>query len=240
MPAKIPAEIVKVNLPDSTALALRSKQLLPKLSIKITNQDTLDQATAYAKVADAWIEAAEAAVDPVVDATNKAHKAAVKMRNDLISPVLGPLKVLKSAIFLYIDKVNREARQKQLDAQAEQDKKNREEADRIAKAAKKQGADAETVAEIKETILAKPAPIVQPKATAPEEVTTRVTWDVDREAFDLYALCKAIAAMPKEGNHLLELVEPNWVNLRRRAISGRENTMIPGFTVKKNIGGSIR
>ena len=238
--AKILAEIVKVNMPDSTALATQSKRILPKLAIKITNQETLDEATAWAKTADQWIENAEAAIDPVVDATNKAHKAAVKLRKDLIDPIANPLKLLKTAIFWYIDKVNREARQKQLDIQAEQDRKNKEDADKLAKAAKKTGADAETVEEIRETVLARPAPVVQPKATAPEDVSMRVTWDVDRESFDLYALCKAIAAMPKEGNHLLELVEPNWVNLRRRAISGRENAVIPGFTVKKNIGGSIR
>jgi hypothetical protein len=239
---KVPqqAEIVKVNLPDSTTLAKQSKQLLPKLEIKITNQETLDEATRMANLADQWIENAEALTDPVVDATNKAHKAAVKLRNDLINPVIVPLKALKQSIFSYIDRVNREAKQRQLDAEAEQDRKNREEADRLAKAAVKTGADKETVEEIRDTVLSRPAPIVQPKAKAPENVSTSTRWDVDREKYDLYALCLAIVKFPKEGNHLLALIEPNFPALRTRATEGKENAVIPGFTVKKIIGGSFR
>lgn len=233
-------EYVKVIPPDTTALATQSKQLVSKFTIVIRDQDTLDKATALAKLGDQWIENAEAAIDPVVDATHAAHKAAVKMRNDLIAPIAGPLKILKSAIFAFVEKTRREARQKQLDAEAEQNRKNKEDADRIAKAAKKQGADTETVHEIRETVLARPAPVVEPRYDIPQDVSTRTTWDVDREKYDLYALCAAIVKLPKEGNHLLELVEPNWVNLRRRAVSGKESTIIPGFTVKKSTGGSIR
>jgi hypothetical protein len=233
------AEIVKVFPPDTASLAAQGKRIAPKLTITIKNQETLDDATRWAQAAEQWIENVEATVDPVVKATNDAHKAAVKMRTDLLSPIAGPLKLLKSAIFGYIDKVNRETRQRQLDAEAEQDRKNREEADRIAKAAKKTGADAETVEAVREEVLSRPAPIVQPKVTAPETVQTRVTWDVDRSNYQLYALVKACAAMPEAGNHLLELLEPNWVNLRRRAISGKETAVIPGFTIKKTVGGSL-
>jgi len=233
------AEIVKVKEPDTAAMVAQGKRIIPRLTIVIKDQDTLDDATKWAQAAEQWIENVEATVDPVVDATNKAHKAAVKMRTDLLAPIAGPLKLLKSAIFNFIEKKRREDRQKQLDLEAEQDRKNREDADRIAKAAKKTGADAETVEAVREEVLSRPAPIVQPRVVAPETVQTRVTWDVDRERYSLYTLVKAIAAMPEEGNHLLELVEPNFVNLRRRAVSGKETAVIPGFTVKKTVGGSL-
>jgi hypothetical protein len=233
------AEIVKVKEPDTAAMVAQGKRIIPRLTIVIKDQDTLDDATKWAQAAEAWIKNVEATVDPVVDATNKAHKAAVKMRTDLLAPIAGPLKLLKSAIFNFIEKKRREDRQKQLDLEAEQDRKNREDADRIAKAAKKTGADAETVEAVREEVLSRPAPIVQPRVVAPETVQTRVTWDVDRERYSLYTLVKAIAAMPEEGNHLLELVEPNFVNLRRRAVSGKETAVIPGFTVKKTVGGSL-
>jgi hypothetical protein len=233
------AEIVKVNPPDTSAMVAQGKRIIPRLEIKIKDQDTLDEAHKWAQAAESWIKTVEATVDPVVDATNKAHKAAVKMRTDILAPISGPLKLLKSAIFQYIDKVNRENRQRQLDAEAEQDRKNREDAERIAKAAKKTGADRETVAAVKEEVLSRPAPIVAPKVAAPETVITRTTWDVDRDNYDLYELVKACAALPKAGNHLLELIEPNWTNLRRRAVSGKDTALIPGFTVKSKVGGSL-
>jgi hypothetical protein len=231
--------IVKVKAPDTASMVAQGKRIVPKLSLLITNQDTLNDATMWAKAAEQWIVNVEATVDPVVDATNKAHKAAVKMRSELLAPVAGPLKLLKLAIFTFIETKRREDRERQLKLEAEQDRKNKEDADRIAAAAKKTGADRATVAAVKEEVLSRPAPIVQPKVTAPETVTTRTTWDVNREKYDLYALCVAIAQLPKEGNHLLELVEPNFVNLRRRAVSGHETAIIPGFTVKKTVGGSL-
>jgi hypothetical protein len=55
-------------------------------------------------------------------------------------------------------------RRENLAKQAEQDRINKEAADKAAAAAKKQGADRQTVADIKQAVLSTPAPIVTSKA----------------------------------------------------------------------------
>jgi multidrug efflux pump subunit AcrA (membrane-fusion protein) len=241
---KVPqsGQIVKVNYDTNsqTALVKQRERIVPKLTITIKNQTQLDAAVEMAKLAEQWIENASAFVDPVVKATDAAHKAAVKLRKELTSPVAGPLGILKTAIFNFIAEQGRIQRQAQLDADAEQERINREAAEKAAKAATKAGADKETVAEIRDNVLATAAPLVRSKVQAPADVSTRTTYDVDREDFDLYALAVAIAKLPKTGNHLLELIEPNFVNLRARAVAGKETAVIPGFKVVTKTGGSIR
>jgi hypothetical protein len=241
---KVPqtAEIVKVNYDSKSQISLevQREHIVPKLNIKIKNQKQLDQAVEIVKLAEQWIANAEAFVNPVVDATHKAHKAAVQMRKDLTDKVYRPLGMLKVAIFDFVEEGKRVTRQKQLDADADQERINREAAEKAAKAATKAGADKETVAEIRDNVLATAAPLVRSVVEVPEEVSIRTTYDVDREDYDLYALAVAIAKLPKAGNHLLELIEPDFVNLRARAVAGKETAVIPGFKVVKKTGGSIR
>jgi hypothetical protein len=242
--SKVPqkAEIVKVNYDrdEHGKIVKQRAALVPKLNLKITNKKQLDEALEIAALAEQWIENADALTGPVKKATDVAHKAAVKLWNDMRAPVAGPLAILKQTIFRYVEDQKRIERQRQLDADAAQERINRKAADEAAKGAQKAGADKETVAEIRETVLATPAPLVRPKVEIPADVSTRTTWDVDREDFDLYELAKAIAALPRAGNHLLELIEPNFTNLRNRAIAGKETAVIPGFKVIKKTGGSIR
>ena len=71
---------------------------------------------------------------------------------------------LKNLRANYLAEEDRKVRQRQADAEAEQRRKNQENADRAAKAAKAQGADKETIAQIKSDVMATPAPIVESKA----------------------------------------------------------------------------
>ena len=64
----------------------------------------------------------------------------------------------------YLAEEDRKVRQRQAEAEAEQRRKNQIAADNAAKAAKAQGADKETIAQIKNDVMATPAPIVESKA----------------------------------------------------------------------------
>lgn len=71
---------------------------------------------------------------------------------------------LKNLRANYLAEEDRKVRQRQAEAEAEQRRKNQEEADRAVKAAKAQGADKETITQIKSDVMATPAPIVESKA----------------------------------------------------------------------------
>jgi hypothetical protein len=235
-------EIVKVNFDQKSqgALLKESESLVPQLQITIRTQAQLDHAVAMTRVGDAWLEKWFELTDPVKEATNQAHKAAVKMQNDGARVISDKLKILRAGISKFLADVEAERIREQNEADAEQRRLNQEEADRVAKLAKKSGADKETVAEIKEQVLATPAPIVRQAYVPPANTSTVTRWDIDRENYDLYELCLAIVKFPKAGNHLLTLIEPNFVNLKSRATEGKENAVIPGFKVKKLVGVAIR
>jgi hypothetical protein len=236
------------DAPTTTALAKQSTHVLERINafttkkngivkFEIANSTQLESAVNFARLAETWCENAHASWDPVVETANTAHKTAVAKRREFIDPVEKPLAGLKAEIFRFNQALLAENRRAQLEAENNQRKLNAKAATAAVAGAKKAGADTETLKEIAEVIKSTPAPIVE--LAAPVGLTGRTLWDVDREKYSLYELCQAIVALPEKGNHLLELIEPNFKNLKSRATSGKDKAVIPGFTVVSKASGSL-
>jgi hypothetical protein len=164
---------VKYEKSAQVALAKTAPTIAKQLqSVTIRDQVTLDRAAEFVKAADEWIAAVDAIMDPVREATHAAWKAAIKAQTDFKADV-EPFRVaLKQAINRFIADRNEQARQKQLQIEADQRKINEQNAQKQAKLAQKAGADATTVQEVRNQVLATPAPIVSSTVAAPKGFAT--------------------------------------------------------------------
>lgn len=126
------------------------------------------------------------------------------------------------------------ARMAQLAAQAAQDRINKKAADDAAAAAKKAGADKATVAEIKQAVLATPAPIVESKAANVAEaqnVSLRYNYTAqitDLSRFLAYAIANKVML------NTLAVATPELEKaFRKMATDQKEQFQYPGITFKK-------
>lgn len=232
--------IVRTDQKSLASLAGSGDVLSKQLSIKITTQAELDTAAALLRAAEAWRAQVMVHTAPVKKATDEAHKAAVKMEKDMLARLNGPIDSLRAAMSKFIAGRTAKEQQRQLEADNAQRAKNQEIADQQAKLAKKAGADKETINSIVEEILATPAPAVRTGFTMPAGTSSRKTYDVDRESFDLYKLCCAVANSPREENIYLPLVVPNWQAIKNRFIEAKGKANVPGFTGTENNGVAIK
>jgi hypothetical protein len=122
-------------------------------------------------------------------------------------------------------------RREQLAKQAEQDRINAEAARKAAAEAKKQGADKATVAEIKQTVLATPAPIVTSKAL--ESATSTVVYRYTAELYDLKKFLGLCLQNDSMLNTLKKAVPDIESAFRGMATDQKESFDYPGIRFKK-------
>lgn len=201
---------------------------------KDRNQEWIDSLDLCINRGKDWVDQMSEAFEPFREAAHSAHKLVVKTINENIDDVNGKVAAAQSAKILAVDAARRERDKRQAEIDAEQRRINQQRADEEARLARKAGADKQAQLEIKETILSTPAPIVEAKIQAPSGTTLRKIWDVDPTKYDLWALVKAAA----KDKSLLPLLDPNWKNLRGRAVEGKEAAIIPGFNVRYKLAGT--
>lgn len=131
----------------------------------------------------------------------------------------------------YLAAEEEKVRREQLEKQAEQDRINREAAAKAAAEAKKQGADKETVQEIKQAVLATPAPIVTSKAL--DNATSTVRYQYTAEITNLKSFLGACLNNDVLCNTLASAVPDIEKAFRKMADDQKEAFKYPGITFKK-------
>jgi hypothetical protein len=159
-------------------LAGNTTKMLARLTgAKITNPKTLESASELIHQAQITSDEVETFIDTLRE---KIQNAAARFREyegfedfevtltvrrwGLRKLLTTGISKLKNARAQFLADEQERVRREQLTKQAEQDRLNKLAADKAAAEAKKQGADKATVAEIKQAVLAVPAPIVTSKA----------------------------------------------------------------------------
>ena len=137
----------------------------------------------------------------------------------------------------YLAEEDRKLKQKQAEAQAEQDRINKEAANKAAAAAKKAGANPETVQTIREEVLATPAPIVESKAqTVAESAGASVTYRYYAKITDLPKFLHTCLANESLMNTLKGAIPEIEAAFRTTAQSQKEFFNYPGATFEKRAG----
>jgi hypothetical protein len=165
--------------PEKQVLALgnRALEVLGKLQgTKITSPKTLEAATEIFLSADAVLteigEVRDALANRVKEAFEpykrfplfEGSEINITMKIPARQRLDDAYRASKSSRAQYLAAEDERIRRENLAKQAEQDRINREAAQKAAAEAKKQGADRSTIAEIKQAVLETPAPIVTSKA----------------------------------------------------------------------------
>jgi hypothetical protein len=144
------------------------------------------------------------------------------------------IRALKTMRAGYLDEQRREVERKQLEAQAEQDRKNREAAEKAAKEAKKQGADKQTVAAIKEEVLSTPAPVVVSKAAdVAQSVGASVRYSYSAQITDLKKFLGLCLNNPTMFATLGAAIPDIEKAFRTMAASQKESFDYPGIRFKR-------
>lgn len=173
--------LVRIEYQPANALAELSSNtaaMLTRLQLaKVTNVKSLESATEVIRSA----QVTEGEIDTFIDTLReRIQQAAEKFRLipgfedfsitltvrqwSLRQRLTAAIWDLKNARAKFLSDEQERVKREQAEKQAAQDRINREAAQKAAAAAKKQGADAATVRDIKESVLATPAPIVESKA----------------------------------------------------------------------------
>jgi hypothetical protein len=164
------------------------------LSIRITDQRSVDRANELILACKQWCESVDRIMDPVRDATHKAWKAAIKAQDEFKEPLLKPLALLKLAVTNAIVAAQEEARRKQAAAEAERRRTSEIEARRVASELRALGASKAEIAEAKQEVRASapPVPIVAPAAEASSGQSIRTLYSA--EVTDMKAFIRHLAA----------------------------------------------
>lgn len=134
----------------------------------------------------------------------------------------------------YLADEQEKARRQQAAIDAEQRRKNQEEADRAAAAAKKAGADKATVAQIKEDVMATPAPIVESRAaTVAQSVGASVRYSYSAKITDLRAFLGVVLSNDVLFNTLLAAKPEIEAAFRKMASDQKELFNYAGATFDK-------
>ena len=232
---------IKYDRSSVNELVKKGPELAEQLSLRPTDQRTLNTLGEFIRAAKDWIRAIKANQDPVCEATDKAHKAAVRARKELLAPVEGPLELAERAAAQFIANVRAENDRKQREAEEEQRRLNEAEARRTAKVLKEMGAPAEQIREAKEEIRATPAPVVQPRAEVAQGMSVRMLYSA--EITDLRQFVAHLA----QDQYLLTLFGYSQTfrkaietELRGEAQKRKEQYLIPGTRLVKTPSGSWR
>lgn len=186
-------------------------------------------------------------IGPVVTKAHEAHKAAVKMRDELLAPPATAEDLVKRKMATWENEQQRlrEAEQRRLQAIADKEAEDRRlaealEAEERAKALAAQNRPEEAaqaeqqVQELLEAPISAP-PIQLPPATPKVQgVSMRETWSAQVDS--MMDLVRAIAA----GKASIEFVAPNLPALNAQARSLKETFNIPGVRAIKVSSPSVR
>jgi multidrug efflux pump subunit AcrA (membrane-fusion protein) len=232
---------IKYDRSSVNELVKRAPELADQLSLRPTDQFSLNTLGEFIRAAKDWIRAIKANQDPVCEATDKAHKAAVRARKELLSPVEAPLELAERAAAQFVANVRAEQERKQREAEEEQRKLNEAEARRTAKVLKDMGASKDQIQEVREEIRATPAPVIQPKAEVAQGMSVRTLYSV--EVTDLKAFVAHLAQDP----YLLILFGYSATfkkaiegELRGEASKRKDQYDIPGTKLIKTASGAWR
>lgn len=179
--------IVKATPQENLDLLLRNfnKHLKALDSPKIIGQGTLDSLTVSIDEAVAFNDGLEEFLTRGRAETESAWKRILpdeelEVRTSIIWPKRQKLalsiKAAKDERARFNAEVQRKLEEDQRQKEAEQERINKKAAEDAAKAARAQGADRATVKEIKQAVLATPAPQVQKKIETPQNVSVRYVY----------------------------------------------------------------
>jgi hypothetical protein len=134
----------------------------------------------------------------------------------------------------YLMAVDAENRRKQAAIQAEQDRINKKNADDAAKAAKKAGADAGTVEDIRRDVMSTPAPIIESKAQeVADSLGAGLRYDYSADCKDLRKWLQYCLENPVLFATLATATPDIEKAFRSTARSQKEAFNYPGMTFKK-------
>ena len=170
--------------------------------------------------------------DPVIEATHKAHKAAVAQKRELDADLVEADQIIRLKVGRYTDQQRQLERQAAAQALAVQ-RAALQQAEHDAAKLRAAGdhAAAELVVVAAEIASTPPAPAPAAKAKG---VSTPERWHA--EVTDLAALVRAIA----EGRAPLSLVQPNMTALHGMARALKDQLGLPGVVARREVGVSVR
>lgn len=229
-------------------LATNATKMLARLEeVKITNLKTLEPGSELIKEAQITADELETFLAGLRGAVQNAlfkfrvFKGLEDIAGNLTITSLrlranlnGQISRLKSERAQYLAAEQEKTRREQLEKEAEQRRINQEAADKAAREAKKQGADKETVAAIKENVLATPAPIVTSKAAeVAKEAGASVRYGFTAEIYDLKKFLGLCLQNDVFLNTLKAAVPDIESAFRKMASDQRESFVYSGIRYKK-------
>ncbi len=244
-----PLVLIKYDPENALAiLATNTTKMLARLQgAKITNPKTLESSSELIHEAQVTSDEVETFLESLREKIQGAaarfrefegfedFEVTLTVRRWALRQLLNDgLSRLKGARALYLAQEAEKTRRGQLAKQAEQDRINREAADKAAKEAKKQGADKQTVADIRENVLATPAPIVASKAAeTAKEVGASVRYGYTAEIRDLKKFLGLCLQNEVFLNTLRAAVPDIESAFRKMASDQKESFVYPGISYKR-------
>jgi hypothetical protein len=134
----------------------------------------------------------------------------------------------------YISAEEERVRRAKIVAQQEQERLNRLEADRLAKEAAAAKADTETIEEIKEVVMATPAPVVVSESLdTAKEMKASVRYAYSAKITNFHAFIVGLANNQALYNTLVDHIDEIEGMFRKQAMNEKENFNYPGITFEK-------
>lgn len=199
-------------------------------AIVVINTETRLMAGDYLKVIKGMQKEVSATFDPIIEKAHLAHKEAVAQKKKYYDPLVMAETSLKNKAIAYDTEQERKAREEQerlaAKARAEEERKRKELEERARKAEEAGKAAKADELRAKSEAVRVEVPVVQPQAVKVEGQATREDWYA--EVTDLMALVKAIA----EGKAPLTFVEASMPNLNKQAKSMKNTWSYPGVAFK--------
>lgn len=141
---------------------------------------------------------------------------------------------LKQGRAKYLSDEQERVRREQLEAQAKQDKINKEAAAKAAASAKNQGADKQTINEIKNAVMETPAPIVtSPAVDTAKDMGASVRYTYSAEIVSLKSFLESCITNPVLLNTLTKAIPDIEKAFGGMARDQKELFQFPGIRVKK-------
>jgi hypothetical protein len=159
---------------------------------------------------------------PIKETAFAAHKAAVAAEKRLLDPLLEAKAILKRGIAEWEIEQERVRQEAEREARAEAARLEQDLRLQQAVLAEEQGATPDAVAEVLETPIPIPAPVITATFERVRGVGTQQRWKA--QVVDIRALCRAVA----EGRLAETYVEPNMAALNSRARAEKSAMNIPG------------
>lgn len=188
--------------------------------LTINDQANYERAADYLTTIKALRQEIAEACDPLIEATHKAHAAAVQQKRSLEAELVQAETILKRGMSGFVrqqeeaQRIERERLRREAERQAEEQ--------RLAEAAALEEAGDHEAADAVLEVPAVPVAVPAPPAPKAEGVTTRKRWSA--ECVNLRALCAAVAA----DENLVALVQPNQSALNKLAGALKEHFKVPG------------